>query len=446
MSYRIGFIGAGSPGFSYGVAKEIMETESLRDGALALMDIDADKLRLSAQRIRALVKEKKSPLRVQATLDRKECLAGCDFVVTSCEKKRVANWIQDIAVAERHGVFQLSGENGGPGGQIHAMRNIVMFKEITDDMVSLCPNAWLLNFTNPMTFVCTFLLKHTPIKAVGLCHQVHGSFGVVAEMLGFQPGELEVITGGINHMNWLVDIRRKGTDKSCLKEFLELVRKNKYWHKNRANIPEQRFSLDLLETFGVYPVGYDNHIAEYMPFFYPHEEWAKLGYESRKAGLKAYQQKGADKTPKSRLEEMELSMSQYPFPKDPNHPYYFEKACTVADALARNAPTYLDSINILNRGAIENLPADAVVDIPAVVVGGEVRGVRVGKLPVIGAELCRRQITIHELVVEATLAGDRQQALQAMALDPYVRTLAQARGILEEYLKCYRADLPQFWK
>ncbi len=444
MSYRIGFIGAGSPGFSFGVAKEIVETESLRDGTFVLMDIDAGKLRLSEQRIRALVKEKQSPLRVEATLNRKACLKGCDFVVTSCEKKRVTNWIRDIEIAERFGVHQLSGENGGPGGQIHAMRNITMFKGITDDMAELCPKAWLLNFTNPMSFICTFLLKHSPIRSVGLCHQVHGSFG--AEMLGFDPGELQVITGGINHMNWLVDIRRKGTDQSCLTEFMERVRQNKYWHKNRENIPEQRFTLDFLETFGVYPVGYDNHIVEYMPFFYPREEWKKHGYQSRKVNLKQYLHKGADKTPKSHLEQLELSMSRYPFPKNPGHPYYFEKACTVADALARNEPTYLDAINIINHGAVDNLPDDAVVDIPALVVGGEVRGVHVGKLPAIGAELCRRQITIHELVAEATLTGDRQQALQAMALDPYVHTLSQARGILDAYLKYYREDLPQFWK
>lgn len=446
MSYRIGFIGAGSPGFSMGVAKEIVETESLRDGTFVLMDVDAGRLKLSEERILALVKEKKSPLRVEATLDRRACLEGCDFVVTSCEKKRAPYWIQDIEIAERFGVYQLSGENGGPGGQIHAMRNITLFNGITDDMAELCPNAWLLNFTNPMTFICTFLLKHSPIRSVGLCHQVHGSFGVVAEMLGYEPGELQVVTGGINHMNWLVDIRRKGSDQSCLEEFKEQVRKNKYWHKNRANIPEQRFTLDFLETFGTYPVGYDNHVVEYMPFFYPHEEWEERGYQSRKVNLKKYLNKGADDTPKSHLEELELAMGSYPFPKDPKHPYYIEKACTVADALVRNEPTYLDAINILNNGAIDNLPDDAVVDVPALVVGGEVRSVHVGKLPAIGAELCRRQITIHELVVEATLAGDRQLALQAMALDPYVRTLAQARDILDAYLECYREELPQFWK
>jgi alpha-galactosidase len=116
------------------------------------------------------------------------------------------------------------------------------------------------------------------------------------------------------------------------------------------------------------------------------------------------------------------------------------------EALAANDPLYLTALVIPNHGAIDNLPADAVVDVPALVTGGRARGVHVGPLPTFAAELCRRQITIHELLVEATVEGDRRKLVQSMALDPYVRSIGQARRISEAFLKYYRNDLPQFWQ
>ena len=114
------------------------------------------------------------------------------------------------------------------------------------------------------------------------------------------------------------------------------------------------------------------------------------------------------------------------------------------EAFETNTPTYLDAINVINHGSIPNLPADAVVDIPAVAVGGRVRGIQVGELPSACAELCRRQVTLHELVVQATIAGDRQLALQAMCLQPQIRSLTQAGAIFDEFMKEYAAELPQF--
>ena len=118
---------------------------------------------------------------------------------------------------------------------------------------------------------------------------------------------------------------------------------------------------------------------------------------------------------------------------------------SIIEALQVNAPTYIDSLVTLNGGAIDNLPADSVVDVPAIVIGGEVRSIHVGALPLFAAELCRRQIVIHELVAQAAVTGDRQLALQALALDPYVRSITQAKAILDDFLREYQEDLPQFF-
>lgn len=108
-------------------------------------------------------------------------------VISSCEKSRYPNWVKDFQIPENHGVHQLKAENGGPGGIIHGIRNISMFMGILEQMEQYCPDALLMNFTNPMSILCTYFNRYSPIRNLGFCHQVHGSFGVIAEMLGFDP-------------------------------------------------------------------------------------------------------------------------------------------------------------------------------------------------------------------------------------------------------------------
>jgi alpha-galactosidase len=441
MRHKISMLGAGSLGFSYAVAATLVKSEVFSDSVFSLMDIDKTKLAISAERVKKLFKEKRSSITVETTLDRVQSLDGADFVVTACEPHRYPFWLQDIEIPEKYGAYQLKGENGGPGGQIHAMRNITMFSGICKDIRRICPDAWLLNFTNPMSFLCTYFERYGGVKYLGFCHQVHGSFGVIAEELGMEPGDLEVISGGVNHFNWLMDIRKKNSSRSYMNEFLQKVRKSIYWKKIYKNIPEQKFTLELLDIFGTYPVGYDNHILEYIPFFYERDEWEKLGFTPQKYGLKRFIQM---KLQESKGVRGEVKTEKPPFPQDPAHPYYDESPVKVAEALLTNRPLYLDAINIVNHGSISNLPYDAIVDIPAVVVGGKARGIYVGELPAGCAELCRRQITIHEMVVEAAVKADYKLALQAMSLDPYIRSVTQARKILDDYLKTYKGYLPQF--
>ena len=449
MAYRIAMIGAGSVGFSLAVARELIDSETLGDSTFALMDLDAGRLSESGSRIRQLAEHRKSPLKVVETLDRREALTGAEFVVTSFAPKRIEYWMQDMAIAERHGVELLQGENGGPTGQIHALRNITILAGIVKDMEELCPDAWLMNFTNPMSMLCTYLRRYARVPWLGFCHQVHGSIGVAAEMLGMEPGELEVVTAGINHMNFLLDIRRKGQTGSYMEEFFDAVRENTYWQKLHENVPEQRFTLELLDAFGVYPVGYDNHIIEYMGFFHTPEEWKEIGYTSSLTTLKRLREVHRKTTAKGTIDDVEiermLGEGVFPFPKDPAVDYYKEAPVGVMESLITNTPLYLDAMVTVNNGCIANLPAEAVVDIPAVITGGQAHGLAVGELPAFPAELCRRQIAIHELVAQAAFEGDRRLFLEALCLDPYVHHLSTARAIMEDYLETYREYVPQFF-
>lgn len=439
---KITMLGAGS-GFVMSVAKELIEHELFHGGEFVLQDVCPERLQAAEAVVTdILASSQKIRITLAATTDRKTALEGCDYVITSCEMNRYANWEKDLRIPAKHGVHQVKGENGGPGGLIHGMRNICMYREILADMEAICPDAWLMNFTNPMSVLCTYFKNYSPIKALGFCHQVHGSFGVIAEQLGMDPGELEVITGGINHLNWLFDIRKKGSRRSCMTEFLEKVRLSKYWENRFEATPQQMFTRQTLNTFNMYPVGYDDHIIEYLPFFWEEPEWKEHQYESL-ADFYGNLAKNKNHT----LETQRLLGKEFmnpPFPADPNHPYYAEIPCQVIVALETNTPTYFDAINILNHGAISNLPPDAIVDVPAIAVGGQVRSIHVGDLPIGPMEICRRQITLHEMIARAAHEGDDSLAVQALCLDPYVRSLSQARNIWAEFRVEYKDSLTTF--
>jgi alpha-galactosidase len=442
---KISMIGSGSA-FVVSVARELL-TDKIFDGCeFCLMDVDRIRLRESRRVVAEILAQGRNRIHLSAVSDLEPALKGCDYAITSCEINRYEFWAMDLKIPARHGVHQVKGENGGPGGFAHALRNIRLFQNILGTMERICPDAWLLNFTNPMSVLSTYCNNYSQIKTLGFCHQVHGSFGVIAEQLGMEPGELQIVSGGINHLNWLFDIRRRDSGTSCMREFLDAVRKSKYWRKKLPLVPRQTFTLEVLETFGMYPIGFDDHIMEYLPFFYEKEEWERLGFKSHAAtyaaiARKRKQRKGIESGGQTLLG---ADYQHPPFPKDEQHPYYAEKPCEVIVALERNRPTYLDAINIRNHGAIGNLPADAIVDIPAVVVGGAVRSVHVGDLPPGPLEICRRQVSLHEMIAQAAHEGDESLAVQALCLDPYVRSITQAKKIWADFKKYYAGYFPEF--
>jgi alpha-galactosidase/6-phospho-beta-glucosidase family protein len=227
-----------------------------------------------------------------------------------------------------------------------------------------------------------------------------------------------------------------------MEEFLDKVRQSQYWKKHFDNIPPQMFTLETLNTFNMYPIGYDDHIIEYLPFFWEEVEWDEHGYKSL---ADAYENLSNKK--KHTLEIQRLLGKEYakpPFPADPDHSYYAEKPCQVIVALETNTPTYFDAINIVNHGAISNLPADAIVDVPGIAIGGEVRSIHIGELPIGPMEICRRQITLHEIIAQAAHEGNDSLAIQALCLDPYVRSLSQARNIWTDFRKEYKDYLITF--
>lgn len=434
---KIVHIGAGS-GFVLSIARELLGNEIFDNAEFVLADPAADRLKSAYKVVTEELAKKPNHIKVSCFEKNADALPGADYVITSCEPNRYENWYYDLMIPEQFGSFQVKGENGGPGGIIHATRNILMFKKILADIERLAPQAWLMNFTNPMSFLCTYFKNYSKVRALGFCHQVHGSFGVIAEMLGMKPGELEVISAGVNHLNWLFDIRRHGGRESVMKEFLALVRDSKYWRERFKNIPEQTFTLKVLDTFNMYPVGYDDHIIEYMPFFWTKEEWDKHHIRALTETYRRMAEKKQHVLEITRLLGKEFDKP--PFPADPDHPYYAENPCAVIVALETNTPTYFDAINIRNNGAVGNLPDDVILDVPAVCIGGEVRSIHVGNLPAGPLEICRRQTVLHEMLATAVENLDNSLMVQILCLCPYITSVTQAENIWNAYKEHYKLD------
>ena len=439
---KIVHIGAGS-GFVLSIARELLSNPIFDNADFVLADPAEERLKAAYDVVTAELAKKPNHIKVSCFTKNSDALPGADYVITSCEPNRYENWYYDLMIPEQFGCYQVKGENGGPGGIIHGARNICLYKEVLESMEKHCPDAWLMNFSNPMSILCTYFKNYFPkIKALGFCHQVHGSFGLIAEELGWEPGELEVVTAGVNHMNWLFDIRHRNSGKSCMEEFITKMQASKYWEEVYPSIPEQKYTKEVYNTFGMYPVGYDEHIVEYLPFFQDTKEWEKWGLHS----LAEFYENLTKKNSKT-LETQRLLGKNYakpPFPVDPDHPYYAENPCRVITALETNTPLYFDAINIRNNGAVDNLPADVILDVPALAIGGQVRSIHVGKLPAGPCELCRRQTVIHEMVAEAIAEGNDSLAIQALCLDPYVPSITQAKNIWADYRKEYAEELTTF--
>jgi len=439
---KITMLGAGS-GFVLTIVKELLHDPVFANCEFCLMDPAADRLAAAEGAVKEIAATGTNAIRVSCSTDLRKALADANYVITSCEKNRYPYWVNDLRIPEKYGVDQVKGENGGPGGLIHGMRNICLYREILQAMTEVCPNAWLMNFSNPMSILCTYFKNYFPkIKALGFCHQVHGSFGVIAEQLGWEPGELEVISAGVNHLNWLFDIRHRNTGKSCMEEFTALVKDSKYWKQKFKNVPEQMFTLEVFNAFGMYPIGYDEHIIEYMSFFWERSEWAQWGITDQAACYERLSQQKSHTLESQRL--LGKTFNDPPFPKDVNHPYYAENPCRVITALETNTPAYFDAINIRNNGAVDNLPDDVILDIPGLAIGGEVRSIHVGALPPGPCEICRRQTVLHEMIAKACEEGDDSLTLQALCLDPHVHSITQAKNIWSEFRKIYAKELTTF--
>jgi alpha-galactosidase len=459
MKPKVVIIGAGSAIFGLGTLATLLRSPRLRGSTLALVDLDGRGLAQIDALARRLNREFDADWSISSATQREEALPGADFVIVSIEVgPREGLWKRDWEIPLKFGVRQPYGENGGPGGLAHTMRQVPAMLAIARDMERLCPGAWLINFTNPLPRLCLAISRYTSIRNVGLCHQIDEAYmmaGVaLAPDLGIDvpPGVnsnahfgtwpkaryvvdqakqlLEVKAAGLNHFSWILDLRHRHTGEDLYPAFREAF----------LSLPAdfEPLTRAVFQAMGLCPVPGDSHLAEYLPWCHdpltrPWEKYNLYLYDWRQA-----------RTGRDEQWQAIAAMARGDAPLDELKNARGEGAVEIIEGLLGGPEVYRPAVNIPNEGHITNLPEGAVVEVPALVGGWGVQGLHVGPLPAAVAELCMREIAVASLAVNASASGDRQLALQALLLDPCINDLDTARAILDTYLAEYATYLPQF--
>ncbi|MHB0935954.1 MAG: family 4 glycosyl hydrolase [Armatimonadota bacterium] len=424
---NIVLIGAGSISFGGGQIADLLQAPELRGrkGRLVLVDTDeaalATMLRL-AERIKA---HAGADMILEANTDRTKALPGADYVITAVARKRYPLWEQDFRVPLAYGFRHCLGENGGPGAVFHTLRSLELIMPIAQDVERLCPEALLLNFTNPEARVLHAISHLTKVRAAGICHGVFTALEFIARYTGRPWEEFHVVSAGMNHFYCLLEVTDKQTGKDRLPELVEAA-----VHDEDA----PPLFRKMAEIFGVFTFPSDDHIGEY------------LSYGAEFHGVKwpygqEYRPVGSEPEP---LPLADYAAGRRPLDQEVLKPSGEVTVPIIAD-IELDRGSYRHAVNVLNtEGYIDNLPRRAAVEIPATVDARGLHPVHVGAIPETFAAMMRTQFAIHELITEAWQTRDKRLLLQALLLDPNVNSITAAERLLDDMLELQAAFLPSF--
>jgi alpha-galactosidase len=438
---RPGFvlIGAGSTVFTPGLLRDITSSGAFEDHTVHLVDLDARAADTMAAIGRRLAERNGSSVRFEAHTDRRAALPGARFVTTTIAVGGAAGWRADLDVPARYGIRQTVGDSVGPGGVLRALRHVPELVAIASDVAELAPDAWLVNYSNPLTANVRAITRHAHERTIGLCHGTMHTKAALAKALGRDAADVHAVFAGLNHLCWLLDIRQGGTDLYPL--LWSLV------HEGGPDSPSSReegvhaaVSADLLRTFGRYPAPGDRHVAEFFPNYLTRGTSGDLPW-----GL----QGGQDMT----IEYIDAKRGLWDDLRaqaDGSRPVVVadtqeaERVVAIAAALLGDRDTMELAVNLPNDGKIPNLPAHAVVEVPAVVGADRITGLGVGPLPGAIAAVLRARVDQQELTVRAAVDGDRATAIQALTLDPLVGDARTATSILDDAVHAHAPFLDRF--
>jgi alpha-galactosidase len=472
---KIVFVGGGSYQWAPVIGRDLMLHKHLRGSTLVLYDIDPKPLPAMRKLLRKIAAAAGTGFKVKATTEPREAFAGADFAILSITTGGYDMMEHDLAIPAKYGIFQTVGDTVGPGGLVRALRNVPAIVEIGRLMEKHCPDAWMLNLTNPMTVLTRTFLRETSIKTVGLCHELFGTMELLLEIFGLEDQsnlageslmgvermldasgshlwqrEMTVEAGGINHCIWMTKLTVRGRDGfGLLREFLDDPDKSVRamppppGKKRRERgdlalmLQNHRLKLDLFKIYGCLPAAGDRHVAEFYPYLLRDEKHA-----AERFGITPYTiewQRESRAMYKNWMEwwnagKMPLNMERSE-----------ELASDVIVALAGGRPVGA-IVNRPNLRQIANLPKHAVVESMAVVDSGGIHPFSMGELPPAAGNLLARHVANQEMTVEAALRGDKKMALQVLLNDPLTRDLDDAANMLDEMLEATKRYLPQFFK
>ena len=428
---KIAFIGGGSVQWTTGLVADMALTGTLAGADLVLHDIDPAALDLLARACQRIVQQLKGDIRVTATTDRAAALRGAGFVILCVSIGGLPAMCNDLEIPQRYGVYQSVGDTVGPGGLARGLRHIPFAVQVAREMETLCPDAWLLNLTNPMTTICRSVTRATSIRAIGLCHEVDNFRDRhLAAMFGVPADTINIAVAGINHLPVILSMDVDGRDG------IDLLRE---WLKNHdlfefiddhdndvRDVFKDRLAvkLSLFEKLGVLFGAGDRHVAEFFSGFLSEEAGRGGRYGvvlttvDHRELLAAQRRTRIEALADGAAQEMKMS---------------HEQLAPVMAALSGGPPARC-FVNIPNQGQISNLPADVTVECVAEIDALGVRPIATGPLSWPAYSVLSAHVARQELIVEAALTGNKAAALAALATDPLLRDLETAGPMLDALL------------
>lgn len=440
---KIAFVGAGSTVFAKNILGDCMCTPALQDAELALYDIDATRLKESAAVMRALNRNiNRNRARITTHLgkaQRKRALRNADFVVNAIQ---VGGYdpctITDFEVPKKYGLRQTIADTIGIGGIFRVLRTLPVMLDIAHDMEKVCPDAWFLNYTNPMAALTGGLLRKTSIRTVGLCHSVQACAGGLLRNLGMDKdvSHVQWKIAGINHMAWLLEITDQGRD--LYPEIRKRARRKlQAWRKG----PEKNHDmvrLYMMLQLGYYITESSEHLSEYVPYFIK-KSYPELISEFN-IPLDEYPRRCVNQIAHWKAQKKQLRG------KGLTHTRGHEYGSWIMESVLTGQPFALGG-NVLNHGLITNLPRNACVEVSCLVDRNGVQGTFVGDLPEQCAALNRTNINTQLLTQEAAFTGRKDHIYQAAMLDPHTSaelSIDDIRRLCDDLIRAHGRWLPRF--
>lgn len=425
---KVTFLGAGSTVFARQLITDILHIEGLDEGTIALVDIDQRRVEMAHQIAERLVELSGKHWHVESSIERRDVLAGSDFLVNTIEVAGLANVRYDFDIPMKYGVNQCIGDTIGPGGIFKALRTGPAWLDILHDAEELCPDAWVLNYSNPMSILMFAALTATKMRAVGLCHSVQGTSKQLADYLQVPYEELEWQCAGINHNAWFTTLRHQGEDMyPRLRARAQL-----------AEVYEQdpvRFEVML--HFGAFVTESSGHFSEYVPYFRKRpeliERYCREGYLGG-TGFYANNWPNWRTDNERQINEMLSGIREIPYQR--SHEY----GSFIIEGITLHRPTVIYG-NVRNTGLIDNL-SDGCVEVACLVDRHGVRPTHFGPLPEQLAALNRAHMAVHQLVSQALLERDKEAARYALLLDPLTAAVCSPVEISAMFDEMWEAQRP----
>ena len=439
---KLTFMGAGSTVFARNVIGDCMCSEVLRDSVFALYDIDGERLEQSCVILEAMRKAKGGYGRIECYLgveNRKAALKGADFVVNAIQVGLYDPCtIIDFEVPKKYGLRQTIADTLGIGGIMRALRTIPVLDDFAKDMAEVCPDAWFLNYTNPMAMLSGFMQRYTPIKTVGLCHSVQSCTKGLFKSLDIDEKLLEgrkELIAGINHMGWLLEIKDKDGN-----DLYPMIRSKCDAYMERTGVIN-KVRIDYIRNFGYYCTESSEHNAEYN-MFYIKSKYPEL-IEKYEIPLDEY--------PRRCIKQIEGWKKEYADMLEngvKDHQRSNEYASRIMESVLTNTPYEIGG-NVLNtnNGLITNLPAEACVEVPCLVNGHGIHGCHVGALPVQCAAMNMTNINVQLLTIEAAVTKKKEHIYQAAMLDPHTGSeldIDTIKKMVDDLIEAHGDYLPKY--